>query len=249
VTDSSQETTAPAEETTAASTLPRTAEGVPVAHNNWDRYGLPEKIEGKSFIDVGCWEGVNCAEATKRGASQVVGVDLCTTDALKANVDEFGFEFVQLDILSEKWLELDTFDIVLCGGVLYHVENVISFLFRLRRITAEALYLETKLFDSDEDRPLMRFKPTADWGNPSNWWMPNQRCLDDMLVACGFGNIAKTWENEAGAGGGGGQRVCMRAEPVRQQNYERVLPRKVNKMPLAGGSRGANLKQFVKKNG
>ena len=225
--------------------MPRTAEGVPVAHNNWDRYGLPEKIEGKSFIDVGCWEGVNCAEATKRGAGQVVGVDLCTTDALKANVDEFGFEFVQLDILSEKWLELDTFDVVLCGGVLYHVENVISFLFRLRRITAGALYLETKIFDIDDDRPLMRFKPTADWGNPSNWWMPNERCLNEMLISCGFGNIEKTWENESG---GGGHRVCLRAEPVRMGNYERVLPRQVDKMPLAGGARGANLKKFLKKN-
>jgi SAM-dependent methyltransferase len=244
VTDASQEAASPPE--TAAELAydgPRTDDGVPLAHNNWDRYGLPRKIKGKTFIDVGCWEGVNCAEATKRGASQVVGVDLCTTDALKANVDDFGFEFVQLDILSEKWLELDTFDVVLCGGVLYHVENVISFLFRLRRITAEVLYLETKIFDIDDHRPLMLFKPTNERGNPSNWWFPNERGLTEMLATCGFTNIEKTWESD----GGGGHRVCMRAEPVRQKNYERVLPRKTNKMPLAGGSRGANLKQFLKK--
>lgn len=246
MTDISQETAAPAQETTeAADNLPRTDQGVPVAHNNWDRYGLPASIEGKSFIDVGCWEGVNCAEATRRGAGQVVGVDLCTTDALKANVDEFGFEFVQLDILSEKWLELDTFDIVLCGGVLYHVENVISFLFRLRRITAEALYLETKIFDIDDHRPLMLFKPSDErTGNPSNWWFPNENGLMDMLTACGFANLEKTWENPSG---GGGHRVCVKGEPVRQRNYERVLPRKANKMPLAGGSRGANMKKFFKK--
>lgn len=233
------------ESAATAEELPRTAEGVPVAHNNWDRYGLPKDINGKTFIDVGCWEGVNCAEATKRGATQVVGVDLCTTDALKANVDEFGFEFVQLDILSEKWLELDTFDVVLCGGVLYHVENVISFLFRLRRITSEALYLETKIFDSDDHRPLMLFKPSDErTGNPSNWWFPNEQGLMDMLDACGFTNLEKTWENR----GGGGHRVCIKAEPVRQRNYERVLPRKASKMPLVGGSRGANLKQFIKKN-
>jgi SAM-dependent methyltransferase len=223
---------------------PRTEDGVPLAHNNWERYGLPEDITGKTFIDVGCWEGVNCAEATKRGARQVVGVDLCTSDALKRNVDEFGFEFVQLDILSEKWLELDSFDIVLCGGVLYHVENVISLLFRLRRITSEALYLETKIFgrgQGGDSRPLMLFKPTEEKGNPSNWWFPNEAGLYAMLDSCGFANVEKTWES----GGGGGSRVCLRAEPVRMDNYERVLPRKPTKMPLEGGKRGRNLKQFV----
>ena len=109
---------------------------------------------------------------------------------------------MQLDILSEKWLELDTFDVVLCGGVLYHVENVISFLFRLRRITAEALYLETKIFDIDDNRPLMLFKPSDErTGNPSNWWFPNEVGLMDMLTACGFTNLEKTWENPSGGGG------------------------------------------------
>src|SRR5213082_1943251 len=81
------------------------ADEIPVAHNNWDRYGLPADMTGKTFLDVGCWEGVNCAEAVRRGASQVVGVDLCTSDELRENVEKFGFEFVQMDILSEKWLE------------------------------------------------------------------------------------------------------------------------------------------------
>ena len=100
-------------------------------------------MTGLTFLDVGCWEGVNCAEAVRRGADRVVGIDLCTSDELRRNVENFGFEFVQMDVLSEKWLELDAFDVVLCSGVLYHVENVISLLFRLRTVTRELLVLET----------------------------------------------------------------------------------------------------------
>jgi tRNA (mo5U34)-methyltransferase len=208
---------------------------VPTAHNNWDRYGLPADMTGKTFLDVGCWEGVNCAEATKRGASQVVGVDLCTSDDLAANVKQFGFEFVQMDILSEKWLELDTFDVVLCGGVLYHVENVISLLFRLRRVTAEHLFLETKIKDMNSDPPLLLFKPSDPerTGNPSNWWVPNRPALQEMLITCGFADMEQTWENS----GGGGTRVCIHAKPTRLPNYDRVLPRKARRMPLAGGRR------------
>ena len=211
---------------------------VPAGHNNWDRYGLPADMKGKSFLDVGCWEGVNCAEAAKRGAQQVVGVDLCTSDELRSNVEEFGFEFVQLDILSEKWLELDTFDVVLCGGVLYHVENVISLLFRLRRVTAEHLFLETKIWDVDVDKPAMLFRPSDErTGNPSNWWVPNRMGLHDMLIACGFTDLDETWENR----GGGGHRVCVHARPTRLRNYARVLPRKAKRMPLAGGARPSNV--------
>ncbi|NJR52880.1 MAG: hypothetical protein HC780_28255 [Leptolyngbyaceae cyanobacterium CSU_1_3] len=54
---------------------------------------------------------------------QVVGVDLCTSEELDRNVRNFGFEFLQLDVLSEKWLELDSFDVVLFGGDIRRVSS------------------------------------------------------------------------------------------------------------------------------
>lgn len=206
---------------------------VPVVHNNWDRYGLPDDMTGKTFLDVGCWEGENCVEAVRRGASQVVGLDLCTSDDLRQNVDSAGFEFVQMDIFSEKFLQLDTFDVVLCGGVLYHVENVISLLFRLRRVTGELLVLETKVRDTDFNEPILVFKPRRGDMNPSNWWVPNRVALEEMLITCGFKDIETFWEKK----GGGGSRVCVHAIPTRQADYERALPRRARRMPLAGGRR------------
>jgi SAM-dependent methyltransferase len=214
----------------------------PVAHNHWERFRLPKDLTGKTFLDVGCWEGANCAEAVRRGAKQVVGVDLCMSEELRSNVSEFGFEFVQMDILSEKWLELDTFDVVLCAGVLYHVENVISLLFRLRRVTNELLVLETEVRELlGREEPILIFRPSGkETRNPSNWWFPNRRGLFEMLATCGFKDVEAVWEKasweKAGKRGG---RLCVNAKPTRLDNYQRILPRKPELMPVAGRRRGA----------
>jgi SAM-dependent methyltransferase len=205
----------------------------PLARNKWKRYELPEDMTGKTFLDVGCWEGVNCAEAMQRGARRVVGVDLCTSEPLRENVEKFGFEFVQLDVLSEKWLELDAFDVVLCSGVLYHVENVISLLFRLRRVTRGLLVLETATRDLPTDEPVLVFKSSEETNNPSNWWVPNKPCLVDMVSACGFGDLRIVWEKERP----NGARVCLHAIPTEQESYDRILPRKREAMSLVGGRR------------
>lgn len=206
---------------------------VPVKRNKWARYQLPDDMTGKSFLDVGCWEGINCAEAMERGARKVVGVDLCTSRKLRRNVEKFGFEFVQMDVLSEKWLELDDFDVVLCSGVLYHVENVISLLFRLRKVTRELLVLETATEETADDSPVLVFKPDAEANNPSNWWFPNRACLKEMVRTCGFAEPREVFVKERGQG----HRVCVHARPVERDSYERVLPRKAAAMSLVGGAR------------
>lgn len=206
---------------------------IPRMRNKWERYQLPEDMTGKSFLDVGCWEGINCAEAVQRGARKVVGVDLCTSRKLRRNVEKFGFEFLQMDVLSEKWLELDEFDVVLCSGVLYHVENVISLLFRLRKVTRELLVLETATQETADDNPVLVFRPDEDARNPSNWWFPNRVCLKEMVRTCGFDDPREVFVKERG----GGHRVCVHAHPVERDSYERVLPRKSAAMSLFGGAR------------
>ncbi len=206
---------------------------LPARRNKWERYRLPEDLTGKSFLDVGCWEGINCGEAAKRGARKVVGVDLCTSPALRRNVETYGFEFIQMDVLSEKWLELDDFDVVLCSGVLYHVENVLSLLFRLRKVTRELLVLETATRDVGGDAPLMLFKPNDEASNPSNWWVPNRPCLREMVRSCGFDDPREVHVKERP----GGHRVCVHARPLERDSYARVLPRKASAMSLAGGDR------------
>jgi SAM-dependent methyltransferase len=206
----------------------------PRDRNKWERYALPEDMTGKSFMDVGCWEGVNCAEATRRNAEHVVGLDLCTSDELRKNVDKFGFEFVQMDIFSEKWLELDSYDVVVCSGVLYHVENVVSLLLRLRKVTRGLLVLETATRDVGIEEPLLMLKTgDQDDANLSNWWVPNRSAVFELLRLCGFESVTPVWERERPSG----SRLCVHAEATGKISYERILPRKPEAMSLLGGAR------------
>ena len=36
--------------------------------SRWERYRLPVELESRSFLDVGCWEGVHCADAVRHGS-------------------------------------------------------------------------------------------------------------------------------------------------------------------------------------
>jgi len=207
----------------------------------WELHGLPNSMHGKSFLDVGCWEGEMCAEAVRRGARSVLGVDLCTSPELTANVAAAGFKFIQLDIFSEKALELPEFDVVYCAGVFYHVENPFSLLFRLRKLMSPnaELYLETTYVCDDNQLPQLTFHPASTLdNNPSNWWSPNERCLLEMLRASSFSEIAVTSRSSktvattddcvSSIG-----RISTRALNSGADPSDKVLPRAPRLMPTA----------------
>ncbi len=203
--------------------------------SRWEQFRLPVELSGRTFLDVGCWEGMHCAEAVRRDATQVVGVDLCTSDDLAFNVRRYGFDFLQMDIFSEKWLTLGEYDVVLCSGVLYGVENVMSLLFRLRKVVRELLVLETGITRLQPDKPMMIFHGQGEGtNNPSNWWTPNKLCLEQMLTAVGFEGISTVWEEERHEHY---SRLCVHAVPTGHLEHDRILPRKAPMMSLRGGNR------------
>jgi len=105
----------------------------------WEICKLPSNMDGRSFLDIGCWAGGFCVEAKKRGATRVLGVDYVKSDYVTKFTEEYDFEFLQCDVFSEKFLEIPNFDVVFCSGVLYHVENPVSLLFRLKVKTMKFL--------------------------------------------------------------------------------------------------------------
>lgn len=203
--------------------------------SRWERFRMPVELSGKSFLDVGCWEGVHCAEAVRRGASDVVGVDLCTGEDLAHNVRRYGFEFLQMDVFGEHWLGLGRFDVVLCSGLLYHVPSPLPLLLRLRSLVDELLVLETGTTYLGGDKPMMLYQGEGEGAsNPSNWWIPNKLCLEQMLATAGFGGIATVWEEERHEHYG---RVCLQAVPSGEIDRAHLQPRKPRHMSVRGGDR------------
>ena len=137
-------------------------------NNSWKWMGLPEDLSGLSFLDVGCWCGGNVKVAKDKGAKRAVGLDYVQSPHLH------DIDFILMDVFSEKFLEIEQFDIVLCKGVLYHVENPMSLIFRLKNKTKQKLILETLIKNGDkDDEPYMTFLPD----NNTNWWQPTISCV------------------------------------------------------------------------
>lgn len=202
---------------------------------DWQDWGLPDSVAGKTFLDVGCWEGAMCLEATRRGAATVLGIDYCTSPEAIAAQERHGLGFLQLDILSEKALQLPEFDVVLCAGVLYHVESPLALLFRLRKLCRPGglLFLETTCFTGSSE-PVMLFHPGDSLDdNPSNWWTPTEPCLLAMLKEAGFGDVAVTWAHKPADASIG--RICVRATSIRTPATisAKILPRRPSFMPNA----------------
>ena len=47
-------------------------------------------------------------------------------------------------------------------------------------------------------------------GNPSNWWIPNRACIEQMLATAGFAGISTVWEEPREEHWG---RLCVHAVP------------------------------------
>ncbi|WP_315385736.1 DUF1698 domain-containing protein [Microvirgula aerodenitrificans] len=211
----------------------------------WLARGLPADLCGLNFLEVGCWEGLYCVEARRRGAQEVVGIDYCVSPDLVANLQGGDFTFIQMDILSEKMLQLPEFDVVYSAGVLYHLEDPLSFLFRLRKLArvGGVLALETTCFFDGDKLPVMLYHPENSLdNNPSNWWTPNEACLIEMLSQAGFGNCQIVSKNspitlddshDSRVG-----RICIKAVAEERQigSLQKLLPRRPSYMPCSASA-------------
>ena len=81
---------------------------------------LPD-LKGKSVLDAGCGTGKLCEVAVARGASLVKGIDLSPKmiEEASKNCSEAKFECADLSKV-----EIEKFDVIICGLVLGHIEDL-----------------------------------------------------------------------------------------------------------------------------
>jgi tRNA (mo5U34)-methyltransferase len=165
--------------------------------------GLPERLDGKSVIDVGSWDGYFAFEAERRGASSVTATDHHAWNApeygdagfkLARRALESRVEQRDLDVLDHSPSAVGEFDVVLFLGVLYHMRHPLLALERMRSITRELLVLETHVEMLPTTRPVAAFYPGRELdGDDSNWWGPNIPAVRALLHAAGFSRVDVLW--------------------------------------------------------
>ncbi len=171
---------------------------------------LPQDLNGKSVLDIGCNAGFYSIEMKRRGASRVVGIDSDDRYLAQAQfaAETFGYsdiQFRKLDVYDVGALG-EKFDLVIFMGVLYHLRHPLlaldlihehvagdMLLFQsMQRGSRHVLPLEDNYEFSETDLffesgyPKLHFverEYADDW---TNWWVPNRACAEAMLRSAGF---------------------------------------------------------------
>jgi len=115
-----------------------------------------DDLAGKSVLDVGASLGFFCFEAEKRGATDVVGIDVHPESVRKARLlAEMKGSQAQFVVGNLESTYLDRkFDQVFCLNVLHHLHDPIAALNRLIDITKEKLILEVATFGAHDKRKV-----------------------------------------------------------------------------------------------
>lgn len=107
--------------------------------------------------------------------------------ALDSKVEPVVADFAHADLD-----DLGVFDVVLYLGVLYHMEEPLTCLRRVRSVTAEVAVIETEAvhIENLDDACLLQFHAAdslrADFGN---WYVPTIQGLHAMCRAAGFSSV------------------------------------------------------------
>jgi tRNA (mo5U34)-methyltransferase len=160
-------------------------------------------MTGKTFLDVGCWDGFNSIEAARRGAARVLATDhYVWSDSGPGARRSFelarerlapSVEVLDLDLAELTTGRVGTFDVVLFAGVFYHLRHPLLVLEQIAPLVKETLIVETHLDARWLRRPAMVFYPGREQDNdPTNWWGPNPACVEAMLRDVGFTEVRYT---------------------------------------------------------
>ena len=101
---------------------------------------------------------------------------------------KIGFE--RGDIESPEIATLGTFDLVLCFGLLYHLESPMRAIRHLRALAGKGLLIESMCVPGDEARMMLRGEPFQnDQSLTDMAFYPSESCLVKMLYRAGFQHV------------------------------------------------------------
>ncbi len=146
-------------------------------------------FRGKSVLDIGCWDGYFSFRAEARGASRVVGLD--DPSFRFGGLD--GWEFLHEHFESRaEWRKgtlydppAETFDIVLCFGVLYHLSDPLLGATNAFRLARERVAFESHFFHFAE-AGLWLIEPGVIGGDFSNTFALSTGFLKTLARYEGF---------------------------------------------------------------
>jgi tRNA (mo5U34)-methyltransferase len=173
------------------------------------RYLMPEDLSGLRCLDVGTMDGFWAFEMERRGAAEVVAVDLEDPEALdwpaslrsgektldETKADRFALAHAALDSAVRRELrsiyelgtDLGSFDLVFCGDLLIHLKDPATAAERLLSVCRGSAIVVNpiKRFWFAPRRPMAEFDGIDEF----QWWLTNLSGLRRLLLAAGFSRV------------------------------------------------------------
>ncbi len=176
------------------------------------RYGLPEDLGGLRCLDVGTMDGYWAFEMERRGAIEVMAIDVedpaeldwpWSLRHLRENAyddqKQARFELVRaaLDSRVERRLVpvqaladggLGSFDLVFCGDLLVHLKDPMTALEQMRAVCRGRAIVCTPIVRTPFLRSWRRQLPVVQFDgiDEFQWWLPSLSALERMVRAAGF---------------------------------------------------------------
>ena len=162
---------------------------------------FPDDLTGKTFLDIGAWDGFFSFEAERRHATRVLATDSYVWQGKVPGNSKNGFltarsllnsqvadkEIDPLEISPET---VGLWDVVLFAGVLYHMKHPFLALERAASVAKELLIVETITDLEFTRRPAIAFYPGTELsGDSTNWSGVNTVALEAMLFHLGFHQV------------------------------------------------------------
>lgn len=143
----------------------------------------------KSALDVGC--GVGHFAALLRDLQfQVTALDARPENVAEAQKRYPGIDFRVSDAEEMDIPFLGTFDLVLCFGLLYHLENPLRGMRNLRALTGKLILLESMIVEDDEPFLLLRDEPAQeDQSLRAVSCYPSEGAIIKMAFRAGFPHV------------------------------------------------------------
>ena len=147
----------------------------------------PVSLSGKTFIDIGAWNGAFSFAARRRGAD-VTSIDSYTWGnqvfkgyrAFSIARAALGFDDIKdlwADIEEPLPREIQAADIVLFAGVFYHLQDATFGLRNAASLAKECLVVETYVDNTIPPRTMIYYPGSELNKDPTNWWGPHETLI------------------------------------------------------------------------
>jgi tRNA (mo5U34)-methyltransferase len=154
-------------------------------------------LRGKRVLDLGCNAGFWALAAVEAGCDYVRGIDGRAMHVAQANlvfdvkgVERERYDFVEGNVFEVAWG--DGFDIVLCLGLLYHVNRPVELLERIARANTDLLVVDTAIVPGDESALYMLREDVEDPRSAVRSGLvlvPTASAVIEMLRSCGYHGV------------------------------------------------------------